>query len=579
MSNYDRPNGAGSFEFETIAVGDAFQEVMKLRILDGRWFSADDDGANYRPVVVNQRLARELFGASSPVGKPLAIPGEGRPEERIVGVIADFRKSGEFSAPGNFAIFRADPQSPSAHASENLILRLRPGSPKSTEARIAAALQAVGRGWSFEIRPLSEMRTLANKVRLAPLLAGIVVAVFLILMVALGLTGVLWQNVTQRIKEIGLRRAKGATARDIQKQILGELVVLASAGIVLGARDRHPVPLLLSLIGSVSGGLIAGKSHHLRRASLRPDAPVRRVPQPHGVQDHARGGASLRIGPHRENRGHDPHRRRRPRRRRLALPRPQAGPLPPRRGSIPRARPCAAIEADDIGLVLQDMNFSRNTTARKGSTFCREIRARRPALPVVLMTAWGSITLAVKGMRSGASDFITKPWTNQQILQTVRTGLELAAAAPGAAGESPRTREELDALYDLRGIERRHPRFLQVLDLAGRVAATDASVLITGESGTGKELIAEAIHKNSPRRRRASSRSTSRHPAHPLRERDVRPRARRLHGRARGPQGPIRAGRGGTIFLDEIGDVDPSAQVKLLRVPPGPDLRGPRLVH
>lgn len=254
ISSFDRPNRA-PFEFESIAVGDAFQEVMKLRILDGRWFSPDDDGASYQPVVVNQRLARELFGASSAVGKPLDDAAEGRPEKRIVGVIADFRKSGEFSIPGNFAIFRADPQNASAHASENLILRLRPGSPKNAEARIVAALQAAGRGWSFEIRPLSETRALANQVRLAPLIAAILVASFLIVMVALGLTGVLWQNVTQRIKEIGLRRAKGATARDIQKQILGELAVLTSAGIVLGGVIAIQLPLL-SLVGSISNGII-----------------------------------------------------------------------------------------------------------------------------------------------------------------------------------------------------------------------------------------------------------------------------------------------------------------------------------
>ena len=225
------------------------------------------------------------------------------------------------------------------------------------------------------------------------------------------------------------------------------------------------------------------------------------------------------------------------------------------------------IEADDIGLVLQDMNFSRNTSGEEGIDLLREIRARRPALPVVLMTAWGSITLAVQGMRSGASDFITKPWTNQQILQTVRTGLELAAASPASAGEAPRTREELDVQFDLRGIEGRHPRFLQVLDLAVRVAATDASVLITGESGTGKELIAEAIHRNSPRRAGSFVKVNLAGIPPTLFESEMFGHVRGAFTDARADRkGRFELAGGGTIFLDEIGDVDPSAQAKLLRV-------------
>ena len=250
MASFERPDGS-VLSFGTDIASDSFPEVMGMTLEEGRWFSAEDDGASYKPVVVNRALARAAFGDKDPIGKALWAASADEPEQRVVGVIADFRKNGELTPPANFAFGRADSRSPSARASGNLMLRLRPGSPRSAEARIYAALQAVARDWSFEIRPLSETRALANRVRMAPLLAALLVAAFLILMVALGLTGVLWQNVTQRTKEIGLRRAKGATARDIQKQILGELAVLVSAGILLGGLIAIQLPLL-ALVGSIT---------------------------------------------------------------------------------------------------------------------------------------------------------------------------------------------------------------------------------------------------------------------------------------------------------------------------------------
>jgi len=158
----------------------------------------------------------------------------------------------------------------------------------------------------------------------------------------------------------------------------------------------------------------------------------------------------------------------------------------------------ARMRAERPSLVIQDMNFTRRTTGEEGLQLLESIRAEEPALPVILITAWGSISLAVEGMKRGASDFITKPWTNAHVVQSVETALGLAAMR--ASGADARTRAELDEEYDFSNIIGGDPKIVRILDLIGRVAPTDASVLVTGESGTGKELVAEAVHRNSRRR-------------------------------------------------------------------------------
>src|SRR5688572_3196891 len=118
-------------------------------------------------------------------------------------------------------------------------------------------------------------------------------------------------------------------------------------------------------------------------------------------------------------------------------------------------------------LVIQDMNFSRRTSGEEGVALLRQIKAITPSVPVILITAWGSIGLAVEGMKAGASDFVTKPWTNPQILQTVETALGLAAsgsAQPAGETDVP-TREELDAAYDFDGLVGRDARILRILQL------------------------------------------------------------------------------------------------------------------
>jgi DNA-binding NtrC family response regulator len=226
----------------------------------------------------------------------------------------------------------------------------------------------------------------------------------------------------------------------------------------------------------------------------------------------------------------------------------------------------AVLDSEACDLVLQDMNFSRQTSGDEGLALLAAIKGRRASLPVVLMTAWGSIALAVKGIKAGAADFITKPWTNQQILQVVETALGLAAQAP-AAGDRPPTRDELDDEYDFSDIVGRDPKLLALLRLAGRVAATDASVLITGESGTGKELVAEAIHRNSRRAAALFVKVNLGGVSATLFESEMFGHVRGAFTDARHDRkGRFEIAHGGTIFLDEIGELDPSSQVKLLRV-------------
>jgi DNA-binding NtrC family response regulator len=218
-----------------------------------------------------------------------------------------------------------------------------------------------------------------------------------------------------------------------------------------------------------------------------------------------------------------------------------------------------------IDLILQDMNFSRKTSGEEGLTLLQEIKSQRPETPVILITAWGSIALAVKGMQSGASDFITKPWTNEQLLQSIRTNLSLAAAS-GTKGPAP-TREELDTRYDFSAIIGNDPKLLSILEIIGRVSPTDASVLITGESGTGKELIAEAIHRNSLRKEGPFVKVNMGGISATLFESEMFGHVKGAYTDAKQERkGRFEMADGGTIFLDEIGDLDPSSQVKLLRV-------------
>jgi len=149
-------------------------------------------------------------------------------------------------------------------------------------------------------------------------------------------------------------------------------------------------------------------------------------------------------------------------------------------------------------LIIMDMNYSRETTGAEGLKLLEDIRGHSLSIPVILITAWGSIDLAVRGMRAGAFNFINKPWNNEQLLRSVQTALNLGAQPAQETGS--RSRKELDLQYDFDEIIGEDPQLVKLLDTIGRVSPTDASTLILGESGTGKELIARAIHRLGPRK-------------------------------------------------------------------------------
>ena len=220
------------------------------------------------------------------------------------------------------------------------------------------------------------------------------------------------------------------------------------------------------------------------------------------------------------------------------------------------------LKAQTISLIILDLNFSIETSGKEGMALLQKIRSINGSVPVILITGWGSIELAVQGMKLGANDFINKPWNNDHLLQTVKTLLNLHGSLTGQ-----HTRKELDALYNFQNIIGEDTKMLALLDTVGRVAETDASVLIMGESGTGKELIAEAIHQNSPRKNRSFIKVNLGGISTSLFESEMFGHIRGAFTDARADRvGRFELANKGTIFLDEIGDLDSTSQVKLLRV-------------
>src|ERR1700686_1505658 len=225
----------------------------------------------------------------------------------------------------------------------------------------------------------------------------------------------------------------------------------------------------------------------------------------------------------------------------------------------------SALEARDFDVVLMDLNYTRDTTSgQEGLDLLTRIQAVDSILPVVVMTAWGTVKLAVEAMRRGARDFIQKPWENERLLSIVKTQIDLSnAIRRGMRLEAENRLLRADGVPSLIA---ESPAMQPVLQMISRVGPSDANVLITGEPGTGKEVVAKTLFAISPRSAKPMVTVNAGGLAEGVFESE-------LFGHVKGAFTDAKADRvgrfeladGGTLFFDEIANVPINLQAKLLR--------------
>ncbi len=232
------------------------KEVLGFELVAGRWLQPGDGDLNWVPVVVSSNYAKLLFGGESPLNKVLPVwrqdgtldePAQDARERRIVGVVRDIRRAGECSGTP-LSDFEARPSMitdlDETYPPAAILMKVAPRTRASFEEKLLQLAHGIAPEWTFEVTVLADARQTVLRDQWLPLLMSGVVAGFLVIMVGMGLVGVLWQTVARRTRELGLRRALGATAAGVRWQVLGELLALTTLAVAVGTILFLQAPLL-----------------------------------------------------------------------------------------------------------------------------------------------------------------------------------------------------------------------------------------------------------------------------------------------------------------------------------------------
>ncbi len=232
-------------------------QSIGIELVAGRWFGPEDEGQTYRAALVNREFAEQAFGSdTAAVGQRIDRPDPNPPpffaaqpppvlrEVRIVGVIEDFRTGGEFSRTMPLVIERHEAVDEPLFGQFTLMLKPAPGTDASFAEQIVETVESIVPDWVTSVTSWEQRRATSHRNSLLPVKAGGTIAAFFIALVVMGLVGVLWQDVVRRTQEIGLRRALGASAASVRRQIQLETLVIGAFGILIGAVIAIQFPLL-----------------------------------------------------------------------------------------------------------------------------------------------------------------------------------------------------------------------------------------------------------------------------------------------------------------------------------------------